>query len=192
MRRLPASRPKDCVDATTRDAWPVFVIGLCSIAIAMWRFPAWRWLTLAAFGLLLLEVIAFMLLGYVDLAVWLGSFVFALLLGATLVVAGHTLWRLIDPNRLVLLPPTRDACLDVVFKARNRVSLANHARVFSATSAPALRQSTASWLESLGDRDLDIRAQNMIVAEHYIRQFPQLKASGRDWLGHVRLSTASR
>jgi hypothetical protein len=73
------------------------------------------------------------------------------------------------------------------FWTRTGISLANHGRAFGATSARVLRASVADWLIGLADYQVDIRAQNKSVAEHYIQQFPQLSVIGHDWMGHPKL-----
>lgn len=165
------------------------MVGLGMLSLALWKFPLWRWLLFVLFGVVLLEVVV--------LAVLLGDpFPFLLLLvfvvgvgvlGVVLVTL-NTIWRLLDPNRLVLLAPDRGAVLDVIFQSRRRISLANHGRAFGATSAPELRQVVADWVLSLEGYDLDLRAQNSAVADHYIAQFPALERAGTDWMGHARLS----
>ncbi|MFK3678736.1 hypothetical protein ACI2IP_13475 [Microbacterium sp. NPDC090218] len=190
MSRLPDSRPSHARVATFRDAWHLLRVGVEMLGLAMWKFPLWRWLMIAVFGVLLLEVIL--------LAVLLGSpFPFLLLLVllvglwvlSVVLVAVNTVWRLLDPNRLVLLAPDGGAVLDVIFKSRHRIALANHGRAFSATSAAGLRQVVAEWVTTLEGYELDIRAQNRAVADHYIEQFPALERSGTDWMGHTRLAT---
>lgn len=157
------------------------------LVLALWNFPLWRWLMVGALGLLLLELAVIALLGGGDMAVLILAVIIALPVLGVAIVAIHTVWRVLDPNRLVWLASDSGALIDVIFKTRRRISLANHGRAFKATSAPALRDSVAEWVVVLEGYELDIRAQNQKVAELYIEQFPQLRIEGADWMGHPRL-----
>lgn len=157
------------------------------LVLALWNFPLWRWLMIGALSLLFLEVVVIALLGGEDVAVMLLAFIVGLPIMCVVIVAIHTVWRVLDPNRLVWLAPDGGSLVDVIFKSRNRISLANHGRAFKATSAPALRDSVAEWVAGLEGYELDIRAQNRKVAELYVEQFPQLEIIGTDWMGHPRL-----
>ncbi|MFF1539487.1 hypothetical protein ACFVWL_05395 [Microbacterium sp. NPDC058269] len=192
MSRLPASRPAHARDAAFGDVWSLLGLGISMQVLAVWRSPLWRWLMIAVFGLLLLEVVVLaLLLGSPLPLLLLLLFVMGLGLLVVVVVALQTIWRLLDSNRLILLAPDNGAVLDVVFKARHRIVLANHGRAFSAISAPGLRRAVADWVVGLRGYELDIRAQNRAVARHYIAQFPELEPSGRDGLGHIRLTPKS-
>lgn len=165
----------------------VFRISVASMGLIMWRFLPYRILLLCAAGLLALELVGFVLLGYGDLALGLLGLLAVILVAGLVVVLGHAVWRVADPNRLVLLSTDGGACVDIIVKTRSRLSLANHGRLLGSAAAPALRRGVARWVESLDGYAIDIRAQNRRVAEHYVSQFPQLAIGGRDWMGHVRL-----
>lgn len=187
MSRLPAGRPSNGHDATFRDWWALLKVGVSMLVLALWNFLLWRWLMIGAVSLLLLEAAVIALLGGGDMAVLILAFIVALPVLCVATVAIHTAWRVLDPNRLVWLAPDGGALVDVIFKSRNRISLANHGRAFKAVSAPALRDSVAEWVAGLEGYELDIRAQNRRVAELYVEQFPQLGVVGTDWMGHPRL-----
>lgn len=188
--RLPGTAPTNSRIARLGLYRRTFVVSASAGVIAVWRFAPYRWLVLITAGLLVAELIAFPLLGAPKLALAVALLVVALMLVGLLTHLIHTLWRLLDPNRIVVFAPDLGSSLDVVFKRRKRVSLANHGRAFRATSAPALREAVASWIEDIDGYRLDIRAQNMKVAEHYIAQFPRLRVVGHDWMGHYRLATS--
>ena len=187
MSRIPDTRPSDCREARISDSGALLLISLCATALITWRFLPWRWMVLIVTGLLLLELTVFALIGAGDIALLLVLLILFLLVASVFVLLIHNLWRVMDPGRLVLLSTDRRACLDVIFHRGGRVTPANHCRAFGARSAPALRRAVASWLSVIDEGGLDIRAQNMRVAEHYMAQFPQLRIVGRDWMGHVRL-----
>lgn len=169
------------------DSGALLLISLSGTALITWRFRVWRWMMLVVAGLILLEVTLFALIGAGDLALLLLLFILVLLVASVLVLAAHNVWRVLDPGRIVLLATDNGACLDVIFHRDGRITLANHCRAFGASSAPSLRQAVASWLRDIDGARLDLRAQNMRVAAHYMAQFPQLRIVGRDWMGHVRL-----
>lgn len=157
------------------------------IVLALWKFPLWRWLMLVALTILLLEVAIVALLGGAQVVSLVLAAIVAVPVLSLAIVVAHVVCRLVDRNRLVLLAPDRGSSLDVIFKSKNRISLANHGRMFGATSAGRLRAAVAAWLVHLDSYRVDIRAQNTKVAEHYIAQFPQLEVLGRDWMGHPKL-----
>ncbi len=162
-------------------------MGGAMVVLALWKFPLWRWIMLGALTILLLEVAIVALLGGTQVVLLVLTAIIAVPVLSLAIVAGHVVCRLVDHNRLVLLAPDRASSLDVIFKSKNRISLANHGRMFGATSAGLLRAAVASWLVHLDGYRVDIRAQNTRVAEHYIAQFPQLEVIGRDWMGHPTL-----
>ncbi|MFJ4254765.1 hypothetical protein [Microbacterium sp. NPDC090003] len=185
---LPESRPTNSRRARLGMFWKTFTASGHAAALLIWRFRPYRYLMLTAAGLLAMALIAFVVLGAPAAA----GMLFLLLLASTLFGAAlcalHTLWRLLDPNRLVLFAPDLGSSLDVIFKSNRRVSFANHARTFRGESAAALREAVATWIDGLEGYWLDIRAQNTRVAHHYMAQLPQLKIVGRDWTGHYRLA----
>jgi len=162
-------------------------VGVSMLVLALWNFSLWRWLMIGALSLLLLEVVVIALLGGGDMALILLAFIVGLSIMCVAFVAIHTVWRVLNPNRLVWLAPDGGSLVDVIFKSRNRISLAKHGRAIRATSAPALRVSVAECVAGLEGYELDIRAQNRRVAELYINQFPQLEIVGTDWMGHPKL-----
>ncbi|WP_336640276.1 hypothetical protein [Microbacterium sp. USHLN272] len=190
-RNLSGSIPAGTRRASLEMFWTTLQQTGSTATLLMWKFVPFRCLVLLAGGLLALEILAFLFLGMPMGALAIVLLVLAMLVAGFVVYALHTAWRLRDPHRLVLFAPDLGSSVDVIFKSRNRVSLANHGRAFGATSAPALRDSVAAWLNGLDGCHLDIRAQNRRVANHYIAQFPQLRISGRDWMGHYRLSATT-
>lgn len=162
-------------------------MGGAMLVLALWKFQLWRWLMFGALSLLLLEAAIIAFLGDAEVLLLILGVIAALPVLSIAMVAVHVVWRILDPNRLVLIAPDGQSSLDVVFKSRRRISLANHGRAFGAKSARVLRASVADWLIGLADYQVDIRAQNKRVAEHYIQQFPQLAVIGHDWMGHPKL-----
>lgn len=187
-RYLPASVPAGTQRASLGMFWTTLKQAASTATLLMWKFVPFRCLLIVAAGLFAVEILGFLLLGVPAGAAVIVLLLVVLLSMAFIVYALHTIWRLLDQDRLVLFAPDLGASVDVIVKSRDRLSLANHGRAFGATSAPALRESVAAWLEGLDGYHLDIRAQNKRVADHYMTQFPQLRISGRDWIGHYRLS----
>lgn len=138
-------------------------------------------------SLLVLELVFCLVIGAWAVAWLILALIVTYPILMTLVIALSTVWRLLDSNRLVLLAPDGGAVMDVIFKSRKRIALANHGRVFRSSSAPALRRAVANWIVDLEGYKLDIRAQNERVANLYLTQFPQLEKSGTDWMGHPKL-----
>ncbi|WP_295103381.1 hypothetical protein [uncultured Microbacterium sp.] len=151
MSRIPAGRPLSGHDATVWDSWALLKIGVSMLILALWNFVLWRWLMIGAVSLLILELAIIAFLGEGDMAVLILAFIVALPALSVAVVVIHTAWRVLDPNRLVWIAPYGGAFVDVIFKRRARISLANHGRALKATSAPALRKSVAQWVASLSD-----------------------------------------
>ncbi|CAN7469882.1 hypothetical protein LJR044_003160 [Microbacterium foliorum] len=187
MSRLPDSRPSGIREASWGDAWLLVKMGGAMLVLALWKFQLWRWVMIGALALLVLEAAILALLGAAEVVLLVLAVIVALPVLSIAMVAVHVAWRLLDPNRLVMIAPDGRSSLDVLFRSRCRISLANHGRAFGATSARALRASVAHWLIGLADYQVDIRAQNKRVAEHYIQQFPQLVITGHDWMGHPKL-----
>ncbi|WP_080597693.1 hypothetical protein [Rhodococcus rhodochrous] len=101
-------------------------------------------------------------------------------------VLGHTVWRLLDRRRLVLLSSTRGAALDVQFN-KDVVTFSNHGRLLRDTSAAVLRAEVARWVRTLPHR-VEVKAQNTQVAELYTKQFPELTPGEPDALGRIPLT----
>lgn len=145
--------------------------------------------TCITLAILAAEVVVFTALLGPEIIPVFGAFAAVVLVLTALFLLGHTAFRLRDPHRYVLLAPDRRAGLDVIFRGDGTVTLANHARLLGATSAPALRASVGEWLMSVADRRIVFKAQNRTVADLYIREFPHLAAEeGSDALGRVRVS----
>ena len=187
VSRLPDSRPSGVREASWGDAWLLVKMGGAMLVLALWKFQLWRWVMIGALALLVLEAVIIALLGEAELVILILVVIAALPVLSIAMVAVHVAWRLLDPNRLVLIAPDGRSSLDVLFKSKRRMSLANHGRAFGARSARVLRASVADWLIGLSEHQVDIRAQNKRVAEHYIQQFPQLVITGHDWMGHPKL-----
>lgn len=114
---------------------------------------------------------------------------FSVLFG--LAVLGHTAMRLAQTRcRLVLLGEDRGSALDIILTKRRQLKVANHGRLHGSSTAPDLREGAASIARELlqDGFSLDIRAQNLRVAQLYATQFPTLLTIGaRDWQGHYRM-----
>lgn len=168
--------------------WRTLALATSALWLAVWLSVPFRGLMLLAGGLLAAVLLGLPLLGKPEASLTVLGWIVAMLLAASAVVTIHTLWRLLNPNRLVLFAPDLGSSIDVIFKSRQRISFANHGRAFRATSAPSLRETVASWIDDLDGFHLDIRAQNKRVADHYIAQFPRLVIVDHNWMGHVRLA----
>ncbi|MBZ4488094.1 hypothetical protein LQ938_11530 [Microbacterium sp. cx-55] len=108
-----------------------------------------------------------------------------------LLMAGLTVFRLLDPRRIVVLSSDRDSVLDVLVH-RRRLSFAQHTRLTRSTSASALRAAVAGWVGTLRPDPPLFMAQNERVAQLYEAQFPILVRTGKGSLtGGVQLTIPS-
>ncbi|MGM1017111.1 MAG: hypothetical protein ACQEW8_06185 [Actinomycetota bacterium] len=188
MSRRPPTPPQGTRVATAADFARLLRL-LNAAQILTLRQRSLLIATCITIAILAAEVIVFTAILGPEIIPVFGIFAAVVLILTALVLLGHTAFRLRDPHRYVLLAPDRRAGLDVIFRRDGTVTLANHARLLGATSAPALRAGVGAWLMSMADRRIVFKAQNRTVADLYIREFPHLTAEeGSDILGRVRVS----
>ncbi|GGM42183.1 hypothetical protein [Microbacterium saperdae] len=164
------------------------LITLSVQVLLVWKSKPLRWSTIASLSFLAFALGILSLLDW-RAALWLAAFFVAVCAGgAGVVLVGLNVFRLLDPNRRVLLSNDAEVCVDAVFRRRRSLSLRNHGRTFGAKSAPAMRQAVKDWVRPLIGSDFVIAAQNARVARMYQEQFPELHIVGRDWMGHPKLA----
>jgi hypothetical protein len=186
---IPATRPLGPAVAGWSDFWQVMAIS----SAARWRAVRKQRAMLAA----LIAVptaytaytVAITLVFGTSWSLAVGSWA-AFMLFVILAIVGevlcHTVWRLLDRRRIVLLSSTRGAALDVQFH-KDVVTFSNHGRLPQDSSAAGLRAEVAHWVRTLAQR-VEVKAQNTQVAELYTKQFPELTPGEPDALGRIPLT----
>ncbi|WDH77949.1 hypothetical protein PTQ19_10485 [Microbacterium esteraromaticum] len=186
MTRIPETRPSDVIVAGWGECGRLLRISAVGTVAVMRRQKSMRYLFMIVMPLLAIEMVVLSVLtGSAMVAFVMIGLMIATFLGIT---TAHTVWRLIDPRRLVFLSHDRRAVLDVRFKRNGTIEPSNHGRLRNTTQAPGLREHVAAWLRTLDGFAFRIRAQNTKVAEIYSAQFPGLVAGTPDPLGRVPLT----
>lgn len=188
MTRIPETRPSDVIVAGWSEYGRLVRISAAATVAVIRRQKSLRWFFAIVVPLLVVEaVVLSMLTDSAALAAVMIGLTAATFVGF---ITLHTVWRLIDPRRLVFLSSDRRAVLDVRFKRNGTIEPSNHGRLAHTTQAPGLRERVAEWLGALDGWAFKLRAQNTKVAEIYSAQFPGLVAGAPDLLGRVPLALA--
>lgn len=193
MTLAPESRPLGTVQAGWADWGRLNRLGLDGVVLVYSQQRAWKWAMIGLLVVLAAEVTLFSFLDPTAGLTLLAVIVIGMPALFLATVALHTSWRLLDQDRVVVLSPSRDAVVDILFRQSGRVSLASHTKLIGSSSAAALRDRVADWLRGLPEHRVKFRAQGRRIADLYIAQFPQLVETGTpNWLGLIELTVPER